>query len=132
MKYKLSDICSGITDGSHNPPAGISKSNYLMLSSKNVFDDEITFDDPRYLSEEQYVAEHKRTGIMAGDVLMTIVGTVGRTAVVSDGMQHGGGCPSGVSFQYRRLQMAAGRGPGLRSAGQGRSYTESPMAGFFF
>ena len=86
MKYKLSDICSGITDGSHNPPAGISKSNYLMLSSKNVFDDEITFDDPRYLSEEQYVAEHKRTGIMAGDVLMTIVGTVGRTAVVSDGM----------------------------------------------
>ena len=86
MEYKLSDVCSGITDGSHNPPAGISNSDYLMLSSKNIFDDEITFDDPRYLSEEQFAVEHKRTGIKPGDVLMTIVGTVGRTAIVSKGM----------------------------------------------
>lgn len=86
MKYKLSDICSGITDGSHNPPAGISNSDYLMLSSKNIYDDKITFDDPRYLSEEQFAVEHKRTGIKPGDVLMTIVGTVGRTAIVPDGM----------------------------------------------
>ena len=86
MKYKLSDICSGITDGSHNPPAGISKSDYLMLSSKNIFDDDITLEDPRYLSKEQYVVEHKRTGIKPGDILMTIVGTVGRTAIVPEGI----------------------------------------------
>ena len=86
MEYKLSDICSGITDGSHNPPAGISNSDYLMLSSKNIFDDEITFDAPRYLSEEQFVVENKRTRIKPGDILMTIVGTVGRTAIVPDGI----------------------------------------------
>ena len=86
MEYKLSDICSGITDGSHNPPAGISNSDYLMLSSKNIFDDEITFDAPRYLSEGQFVVENKRTRIKPGDILMTIVGTVGRTAIVPDGI----------------------------------------------
>ena len=80
---KLKDICEGITDGSHNPPIGSEKSCYLMLSSKNIFDDQITIDDPRYLTEEQFFSENKRTNIKAGDVLMTIVGTVGRTAVVN-------------------------------------------------
>ena len=84
MDYKLSNICTGITDGSHNPPSGGEKSSFLMLSSKNIFDDKITYEDPRYLSEEQFYAEHKRTNISPGDVLMTIVGTVGRTAVVSE------------------------------------------------
>ena len=85
MKNKLSEICFGITDGSHNPPKSGEKSDYLMLSSKNVYDDQITFEDPRYLSEEQFVSENRRTNIKPGDVLMTIVGTVGRTAVVKEG-----------------------------------------------
>lgn len=36
------DLCNGITDGSHDPPAGGEKSDYLMLSSKNIFDDQVT------------------------------------------------------------------------------------------
>ena len=79
---KIKDICTSITDGSHNPPQGISESNFLMLSSKNVFDDCITTDEPRYLSKEDYERENKRTRIQPGDVLLTIVGTVGRAAVV--------------------------------------------------
>ena len=82
MKYRLIEICAGITDGSHNPPAGGCKSDYMMISSKNVFDDEITLDDPRYLTEDQFNQENNRTRVASGDVLMTIVGTVGRTAVV--------------------------------------------------
>ena len=84
MKYTLAEVCVGITDGSHNPPIGVEESNYLMISSKNVFDDSITLDDSRYLTEEQFIQENKRTNIVAGDVLMTIVGTVGRTAVVPE------------------------------------------------
>lgn len=83
---KIKDICESITDGSHNPPKGIEKSNYIMLSSKNIFDDEITFDEPRYLSQEDFFKENKRTKISEGDVLLTIVGTVGRTAVVNKNM----------------------------------------------
>ena len=84
MIYKLKDICFKITDGSHNPPTGIESSNYLMLSSKNIFDDLITFDSPRYLSEDDYILENKRTDIQNGDLLVTIVGTIGRVAVVKD------------------------------------------------
>lgn len=81
---RLGDVCFKITDGSHNPPQGVSASEYLMLSSKNIFDDVITLDDPRYLSKEDFELENKRTQIATGDILLTIVGTVGRAAVVPD------------------------------------------------
>lgn len=83
---KIKDICTFVTDGSHNPPQGIEKSEYMMLSSKNIFDDEIIFDEPRFLSQKDFEREHKRTKIVVGDVLLTIVGTVGRTAVVDEDM----------------------------------------------
>ena len=83
LSFKMSDICESITDGSHNPPKGLDEiSEYYMLSSKNIIDDSITLDNPRYLSKEQFENENKRTQIKAGDVLLTIVGTVGRSAVV--------------------------------------------------
>lgn len=65
---RIKDICSGVTDGSHNPPQGLENSDYLMLSSKNVFDDKITFDSPRYLSQIDFEQESKRTRIKSGDV----------------------------------------------------------------
>ena len=83
---KIKDICNSVTDGSHNPPRGIEYSEYMMLSSKNIYDDEITFDEPRYLTDEDFKREHKRTNISEGDVLLTIVGTVGRTAIVDKNM----------------------------------------------
>ena len=84
MMARLGDICISITDGSHNPPPGVEKSNFLMISSKNIDDDSITLDAPRYLSAEDFEAENRRTNIMPNDLLMTIVGTIGRVAVVTD------------------------------------------------
>ena len=81
-RYELDGVCSKITDGSHNPPRGIEQSDFIMLSSKNVFDDRITFDKPRFLSEKDFLSENRRTSVEAGDVLLTIVGTIGRVAVV--------------------------------------------------
>ena len=81
VRYKLKDVCHKITDGSPNPPTGIELSEYLMLSSKNIYDDLITYEQPRYLNKEEFEAENKRTDIQDGDVLLTIVGTVGRCAV---------------------------------------------------
>ena len=81
---RLGDICYKITDGSHNPPSGVPYSEFLMLSSKNIYDDCITYDDPRYLCREDFESENKRTQIEAGDILLTIVGTVGRVAVVPE------------------------------------------------
>ena len=81
-KAPLKSLTLAIADGSHNPPKGGTLSPYLMLSSKNVFDDSLSYDDPRYLTKNQFVEEDRRTGVVAGDVLLTIVGTIGRAAVV--------------------------------------------------
>lgn len=54
----------------------------MMLSSKNVLDDLITFEKPRFLTEQDFKSENKRTDIKSGDVLLTIVGTIGRVSVV--------------------------------------------------
>lgn len=81
-KITFDKVCKKITDGSHNPPQGIENSEYIMLSSKNIFNGLINFDNPRYLSEKDFNIENKRTDVNRGDVLLTIVGTIGRTAVV--------------------------------------------------
>lgn len=80
----LEEISLNITDGSHNPPKGVESSDYPMLSSRNIFDDEINLDKIRFLNKEAYEKEHKRTNISAGDVLLTIVGTIGRVAIAEE------------------------------------------------
>ena len=60
---RLEDVCIQITDGSHNPPTSVEKSKYLMISTKNIDDDCITLNNPRYLSKEDFDTENKRTNI---------------------------------------------------------------------
>ena len=81
---KLGEIASKITDGSHNPPpkreAGIP-----ILSAANIFDQKIQFSSAtRWINEEEWEVENKRTEIQPNDILLTIVGTIGRTAVVEN------------------------------------------------
>ena len=78
---KLGEVCEKLTDGSHNPPKGILHSNYIMLSSQNVYNDKLVLDDVRFLHEDDFLREDKRTCVREGDVLLTIVGTIGRSAV---------------------------------------------------
>ena len=81
----LQEITTKITDGSHNPPSGVAEnSGYLMLSSQNIINDKINYDNARFLSKEDFEKENTRTYLKRGDVLLTIVGTVGRTAVITD------------------------------------------------
>ena len=89
---ELGELCTFITDGSHNPPKGIEKSEYLMLSSRDINNGELTFDKPRYLSKKDFESENKRTDLQMDDVLLTTVGTIGRTAIFA-------GVPKNVTFQ---------------------------------
>ncbi len=79
----LKELCDNIRDGSHNPPKGVNSSNYLMLSSQNVQNGFLTLDRVRYLSKADYYIENGRTNVQKGDVLLTIVGTIGRTCVIT-------------------------------------------------
>ena len=81
----LDDIAIKITDGSHNPPKGIDeRTEYVMLSSQNILEDKINYNNLRYLSRGDFERENKRTYLEKGDVLLTIVGTIGRTAIIDN------------------------------------------------
>lgn len=80
---ELGEICLKVTDGSHNPPKGSSK-GLLMLSSRNISDEGLVLDNVRYITPEEFEFENKRTNIQPGDVLITIVGTIGRILVVNE------------------------------------------------
>lgn len=78
---KLGEICLSIKDGSHNPPKGIESGSYLMLSSQNIQDGYIDFKNSRFISEDDFRKEQKRVKVKKGDLLLTIVGTIGRSCV---------------------------------------------------
>ena len=82
----LKEFSGRIVDGSHNPPAK-QDAGYPMLSARNIDNGRILFDDFRYISPEAFKEENACTQVCPGDVLLTIVGTIGRSAVVPPGIQ---------------------------------------------
>ncbi len=77
----LNSVCTKITDGSHNPPKN-EPSGFPMLSARDIINNKISFANPRWISKEGFVKENKRTNIESNDILLTIVGAIGRIAVV--------------------------------------------------
>ncbi len=80
---RLSEICTKLVDGDHNPPAGLNeKTDYLMLSSRNINNDKLVdLELVRYLSKDIFENENERTNAQKGDILFTSVGTLGRSCV---------------------------------------------------
>ena len=82
---RLGTICKKLVDGSHNPPKK-QYSGIPMLSGQNVLNTQITLEASRYITEEDYQKESARTNIQPGNVLLTIVGTIGRSTIVPENM----------------------------------------------
>lgn len=78
---RLSEVCNKITDGSHNPPKWI-ESWIPMISSRNLEDNNISFDNIRFISEEDYIVENKRTCVDEWDILLSIVWTIWKVCIV--------------------------------------------------
>lgn len=79
---RLKTISAHISDGSHNPPKD-SGSGIPLLSATNIRNHSIDVDGAvRWITEAEWETENQRTKIEPNDVLLTIVATLGRTAVV--------------------------------------------------
>ena len=78
---KMSDICSIITDGTHQPPKFVTKGIPFIFVS-NVVSNKITYDAEKFITQETYDELIKRTPIEMGDVLLSTVGSYGHPAVV--------------------------------------------------
>ncbi len=79
---RLEGVATHISDGSHNPPKDTGV-GIPILSAVNIHDHMIDIESAtRWITEEQWEKENQRTKIEENDVLLTIVATLGRTAVV--------------------------------------------------
>ena len=76
----LNDISEKIVDGDHNPPKGENDfTDYFMLSAINICDNGLSeTSNIRYLSKENFELSAKRTNVEKGDILLSIVGTIGK------------------------------------------------------
>ena len=78
---KMSEICSIITDGTHQPPKFVSEGIPFIFVS-NVVGNKVTYDAEKFITQETYDELFKRTPIEIGDVLLSTVGSYGHPAVV--------------------------------------------------
>lgn len=80
-RIPLSEICD-VRDGTHDSPKYVN-SGYPLITSKNIKDGYIDFDNVNLISEEDYEAINKRSKVDVGDIIMPMIGTIGNPVIVS-------------------------------------------------
>lgn len=85
--YTIGEVCEFVLDGTHGSPARV-ESGIPVLSAQHVIDGKLNFETDRFTTEEEYKNYSRRFHLQKGDVLFTIVGTIGRSAVVSEVVPH--------------------------------------------
>ncbi len=77
---KLSDIAD-VRDGTHASPKYISE-GHPLVTSKNVKDGFVNYDDIQYISDEDFDEINKRSKVDVNDILMGMIGTIGNIALI--------------------------------------------------
>lgn len=85
---KISECTKFVKDGTHGTHKNVSN-GHPLLSAKDIFDNVVHIpNDSRLISDEDYNKIFSKYNLQVGDVLITIVGTLGRTALVTDVCKH--------------------------------------------
>ena len=80
---KLDNVCQFVRDGTHGSFKDV-EIGIPLLSAKDIFDGKININEnSRLISIDDYNTIHKNYELTKGDILLTIVGTIGRTAMVN-------------------------------------------------
>ncbi len=81
---KLSDITEQIKDGTHATHKEVA-GGIPLLSAKDIRNGQIYIpNDCRKLSQEDFNSIHKNFKLKDGDVMLTVVGSIGRVAVINN------------------------------------------------
>ena len=78
---KLGEVCD-VRDGTHDSPKYLVKSDYVLITSKNIQDDHIDFNTNNFISREDYDKINQRSLVNAGDIIMAMIGTIGKPIIV--------------------------------------------------
>lgn len=77
-----SDICSSIFDGTHDSPKQ-QVSGFKLVTSRHIKNNMVLKDEAYFITEEDYLKINKRSGLKVGDVLFTMIGTVGEVCRIT-------------------------------------------------
>ncbi len=77
----MGELCSIITDGTHQPPK-FQDTGIPFIFVSNLANNTVTYNAEKFISEETYNELYKRTPIEPGDLLLSTVGSYGHPAVV--------------------------------------------------
>lgn len=123
----LEALSALVTDGDHNPPTRV-EFGVPHLTAKNVKGWQLRFDDCSYVSETGFAQTSARYLPLAGDVIVTCVGTLGQTAVVPVGARFSADRnlaavrpEGGMSSQFVMLSLNEPRTAAALFAGSGSS-----------
>lgn len=83
LEKPLVEICEFLIDGTHGSPER-SDTGIPVLSAQNVKDGVLNFKTDRFAPSHEYDAVRRRYTLQEGDFLLTIVGTIGRAAIVEE------------------------------------------------
>jgi len=70
-----------VLDGTHASPERVDR-GIPVLSAQNVKDGRLSWDTSRFTTEKEFESFAKRLALQKNDVLLTIVGSIGRAAVI--------------------------------------------------
>ncbi|WP_281773971.1 restriction endonuclease subunit S [Methanobacterium formicicum] len=77
---KLSEV-SDVRAGTHESPKYI-QDGYPLITSKNLSNGKIDFENVNYISKSDYYAINKRSKVHIGDILFGMIGTIGNPVFV--------------------------------------------------
>ena len=81
-KYKLDELCEFITDGTHQTPEYCEKEGIIFLSSKDVTERKIDWNNVKYIPVSLHEKLCKRLKPRKNDILLAKNGTTGVAAIV--------------------------------------------------
>ena len=77
------DTITDVRDGTHDSPQYV-ETGHPFITSKNVKDGFINFEDIQYVSDKDYEEINKRSKVDKNDILMGMIGTIGNIALVRE------------------------------------------------
>ena len=79
---KLGEVYD-VRDGTHDSPKYI-KEGFALITSKNLKNDNLNYDNVNYITEQDYLNINKRSKVDVGDILFAMIGTIGNPIVIKD------------------------------------------------
>ncbi len=79
---KLGEVYD-VRDGTHDSPKYV-KEGYALITSKNLKNDNLNYNNVNYITEQDYTNINKRSKVDVGDILFAMIGTIGNPIVIKD------------------------------------------------